>query len=492
MIEQALEWSARGWTWYAALELGAGLALSASAIGVVLRHRREHAPSLAGRGTLPPVSLVLISGDDAPDLDAALDLLATQDYPAFELIVVSDGPLGGHLARAMARLHATPIDLIYRPIIPTARVVAVYHGATTIDVVIVEKERAGLADALNAGLNTARSPYICVLGEGVRLERSALTLLMAAVLDDPDRVIAAAGIERVLNGTTARETDLMVHECPRRPAELWGVLDGLRAGLAATGLSPLTGLVSAARGCLLLQKKAVLRVGGFLPAAGAERPDLLLRLRRQLGAQGVPHRSVFIPRPVAWIKVPDTLKAAAADRRRRIAGGLVCAIAHLLRAPWTLREAAWRLVTAAWSAALLAPAIDLTAMVWVAGLFAARMTSGSTVFFVWAALVAGRTAVSCAAVLLHEMTPKRYPLERDVTRLFVVAWIEPLLARPLLAWWASRAVWSVLRAGGREPGFAGTLLGSRAADPPRRHADRQPQAEPRRDGAESEQALRAP
>ncbi|MEO5656139.1 MAG: hypothetical protein ABIO65_01705, partial [Nitrospiria bacterium] len=208
----------------------------------------------------------------------------------------------------------------------------------------------------------------------------------------------------------------------------------------------------------------------------------------QLGEQGLPHRSVFVPQPVAWIKVPDTLRSASADRRGRIAGGLVCAVDQLLRAPWTLREAAWRLVTAAWSAALLAPAIDVTAMVWVAVLFAAQLTTASTVFFVWAALVAGRTAVSCVAVLLHEITPKRYPLERDVTRLFAAACLESVLGRPLLAWWVCRAGWSVFRPGR----LAGALLGCRAADAPRRHADRQHQAEPRRRGAEPEQSLRAP
>jgi len=52
---------------------------------------------------------------------------------------------------------------------------------------------------VNAGLNAATSPYVCVVDADSVLERDALLRIMLPILADPKRVVAVGGIIRVLN-----------------------------------------------------------------------------------------------------------------------------------------------------------------------------------------------------------------------------------------------------------------------------------------------------
>ncbi|MBI3608154.1 MAG: hypothetical protein HY207_09315, partial [Nitrospirae bacterium] len=299
MIRQVLLWSVQAVVVYVSAAAVIHLLLGLAGAWSVIRHRRHgDAPSRSGRGEASaalPVSVVMVEENDDPTIEDRLDALASLDYPALEVIVVSDGPIGAHLARAMARLHAEPIDLIYRPVIATARVTACYHAATAPNLVVLEKQRTTVADAYNAGLNAARSPFVCVLAAGSRLDRCALSRLMASVAEDPEGIVAVSGIERTMDAPAAGTARR------RSAAILWSVIEGARTALIAAGLGPIMGILAPPRGCLLVQKKAVLRVGGFVHRHGAEYADLLFRIRRALAGQGLPRRMVFLPKPVAWI-----------------------------------------------------------------------------------------------------------------------------------------------------------------------------------------------
>jgi len=86
---------------------------------------------------------------------------------------------------------------------------------------VLDKEAAGCkADAINAGLNAATSPYICVVDADSILEKESLMRIMAGVFSDPSRVVAVGGIVRILNNCTVTNGELKEVRLPRKPIEV--------------------------------------------------------------------------------------------------------------------------------------------------------------------------------------------------------------------------------------------------------------------------------
>ncbi|MDR7420467.1 MAG: glycosyltransferase family 2 protein [Armatimonadota bacterium] len=438
MIDAALSAVAHALAWSALLVAGGGLALAASAAWIVLRHRREREStpnSGPSEAPAPPVSVILVATEEEADIGERLDALAALDYPAFEVIVVSNGPIGAPLALAMTRLQAQPIDLIYRPLISTGRATACYYSTASFNLVVIAKEKASVADALNAGLNAARSPYVCLVGPRTWLDRAALVRLTAPVMEDPDRVVLVAGIERVLNGCAVRDGDVVVGACPARPTIAWAVLDGLRRALFAIGASPVVGAGWGRAKCLLVHRREILRLGGVPEDGNADDLAAIPWVRSGL-------RSAFVSLPVAWTRVPLAPADTAVAHRERAAELLDAVRSWRGRAaaPQTPSGSACRWVRLVRGASALAAPLDVLALILVTAAFSRALLEFSLLLAVWCAAIVGRTAVSSAAILLHDVTPKRYPAAWDVGKLFLTAFWEPLVGRPLAAWWTLAAL----------------------------------------------------
>lgn len=436
MIDAALTGAAHTLAWYAVATAIGTLALTASATWIVLRHRREYELNPGGASdarTLPPVSVVVVAAEDDLSIGERLEALTALDYPAFEVVAVSNGPISPALARAMPRLQTQPVDLIYRPLIKTGRVAACYHSAAPLNVTVLEKERGTVADALNAGLNAARSPYVCLLEPGAWLDRAALARLMAPVMDDPERLVLTAGIERVMNGCGVRDGDVAVGACPGRPVVAWQVLDGLRRALLAIGASPLLGAGVATRSCVLALRRELMRAEGVPPDGGVG--DLIALPWTRAGL-----RSAMVSLPVVWTPVPRTV-AEMADRHRNQAVAALAAFVGLWSPGRRMTHTgmAWGLVRVARGVRAVTPVLDLAALAAATVGFGAGAIDFSLLLAVWFSVLVARTAVSSAAILLHDLTPKRYPWPADVYRLFLAALLDPLLGRLVAAWWTLTA-----------------------------------------------------
>ncbi|MFX9495794.1 hypothetical protein ABTO48_21125, partial [Acinetobacter baumannii] len=78
--------------------------------------------------------------------------------PEFEVIVVADGPKDRTLEVLKEALRLVEVEWVYRRALLTKPVRAVYRSLVYPNLIVVDKENGGKADALNAGLNLARYP----------------------------------------------------------------------------------------------------------------------------------------------------------------------------------------------------------------------------------------------------------------------------------------------------------------------------------------------
>jgi cellulose synthase/poly-beta-1,6-N-acetylglucosamine synthase-like glycosyltransferase len=248
----------------------------------------------------------------------ALRNLLDLEYPELEIIVINDGSVDKTLQRMQVEFRLRLVRAVYVPQIVSAPVRGLYRSDVDPRLLVVDKETAGSkADAVNAGLNAAASPYVCVVDADSVLERDALLRIMVPILANPKLVVAAGGIVRVLNGSEIESGRMRRVRLPRKSIEVIQVVEYLRAfliGREAWARGNMLMIVSGAFG--VFRTDLVRAVGGYRSFAIGEDFDLVTRLHRHLLAAGERYRIEFVPDPVCWTEVPSDLRSLGRQRAR--------------------------------------------------------------------------------------------------------------------------------------------------------------------------------
>jgi cellulose synthase/poly-beta-1,6-N-acetylglucosamine synthase-like glycosyltransferase len=373
-----------------------------------------------------PVSLLVPAHNETRTIVESLRSLLQLNYGEYEIIVINDGSTDETLktlakAFALQRTHA-PIHMQ----LPCRRIKATYRSLTHPNIIVLDKERGGKADALNAGLNASRYPLFCSIDADSLIEEDALLRLVKPFIEAPQETIAAGGIVRVANGCTISDGRVTDVSLPRSRIAVMQVIEYLRAFLAGrAGWSAARSLLIISGAFGLYRKREIVDIGGYSDATDTEDAELVVRLHRVMSDQGRRYRIVFVPDPVCWTEVPETVKVLTAQRSRWHRG--------LLQTLWLYRGMMFRrkygtvgMLGMPWFVAfeLLGPVIEILGYImvplaWFLGILDRRFL----VLFLIVAFVVG-ALLSVGALLLEEMAFRRYPKWRDLLRLLAYGFLE--------------------------------------------------------------------
>jgi cellulose synthase/poly-beta-1,6-N-acetylglucosamine synthase-like glycosyltransferase len=396
----------------------------------------------------PPITILVPAHNEEKSICVALRNLLDLDYPELEVIAINDGSTDRTLEVVQQEFALRRVRVVYVPQAPSAPVRGLYRSNADARLIIVDKEAGGSkADAVNAGLNAATSPYVCVVDADSVLERDALLRIMLPVLTDPKRVVCVGGIVRVLNGSEIEAGRIRRVRLPRKSIEVIQVVEYLRAfliGREAWARGNMLMIISGAFG--VFRTDLVRAVGGYRSRAIGEDFDLVTRLHRHLREQGADYSIQFVPDPVCWTEVPSDLKSLARQRARWQKG--------LLDVLWPNKDMLFRprygrigflALPYLWLFELLAPVIELGGIVTIA--LAAWLGVLSRDFLVQFLLFgyAFATVISIGSVLQEELTYKRYNDWQDVARLVSYCFLEHFPYRQLHMIWRLQGLWQYLR-----------------------------------------------
>lgn len=397
---------------------------------------------------IPPITILMPARNEEKSISIAIKNLLTLDYSELELIVINDGSSDRTLALLQHEFRLRPVKAVYVPEIPSAPVRQLYRSDVAPNLLVIDKDSGGSkADAVNAGLNAATSPYICVVDADSVLERDSLLRIMTPVLADPQRVIAVGGIVRILNGSELEDGRMRRVRLPKKSIEILQVIEYLRAFLigreAWAGKNMLL-IISGAFG--VFRTDLVRAIGGYRSHAIGEDIDLVTRLHRYMRDKGQEYEIRFIPDPVCWTEAPSDLASLRSQRSRWQKG--------LLDVLWPQRQMlfrvrygriGWFALPYLWIFELFAPLIEVAGIVSI--ILAACLGVLSREFFAQFMIFgyAFATVISIGSVLLEEMTFKRYNDWQDMIRLVSYCFLEHFPYRQFQMIWRLQGMWQYLR-----------------------------------------------
>ena len=396
----------------------------------------------------PPITLVAPAHNEEASIVPSVRSLLRVDYPELEVVVVNDGSEDGTLARLQKEFELQPARLLYISQLVTAPVRALYRSAVDSRLIVVDKEAGGSkADAVNAGLNAASSPYMCVVDSDSMLESDALLRIMVKILEDPKHVIAAGGIVRVLNGCELVNGRIRQVRLPRNPIVIFQVIEYLRAfliGREGWARGNMLTIISGAFG--LFRRDVVMSAGGYRASSIGEDFDLVARIHRKMLEEKREYRIVFVPDPVCWTEVPSTAKSLGRQRARWQKG--------LVDVLWPNRDMLFRrrygrIGTIAlpylWIFEWFAPVLEILGIATIAA--AATIGALNRGFFVEFVIYGYLFAamISVGAVMQEEITYRRYNDWRDVAWLMLYCFLEQFPYRQMHLLWRLQGMWQYAR-----------------------------------------------
>jgi cellulose synthase/poly-beta-1,6-N-acetylglucosamine synthase-like glycosyltransferase len=396
----------------------------------------------------PPITLIAPAHNEEGSIIPSVRSLLRIDYPELEVVVVNDGSKDRTLAKLIEEYRLEPAHILYIPHIATAPVRGMYRSAREPRLIVVDKESVGAkADAVNAGLNVATSPYTCVVDADSMIEADALLRIMVKILEDPKRVIAAGGIVRALNGCELSGGKIRRVCLPKSPIVIIQVIEYLRAfliGREGWASGNMLTIISGAFG--VFRRDVVLSVGGYRAEAIGEDFDLVARVHRTMLEEKKEYRITFVPDPVCWTEVPPTAKSLGRQRARWHKG--------LIDTLWKSRDMLFRrkygrigaiAFPYMWIFECFAPVLELVGLAAIA--LAAMLGILSHTFFV-EFLIYGylfAAMISVGAVLQEEVTYRRYNDWRDVARLILFCFLEQIPYRQMHLIWRLQGMWQYAR-----------------------------------------------
>jgi len=447
-----LEISNHALFWYYLVCNFAYLAMLAIALKTSAAHQRRleshHLGWIKQTPLVPPITIIAPAHNEEKSIRVAVRNLLDIDYPEFELLVVNDGSSDRTFEEIREEFRLRAVRAVYVAEAASAAVRGLYRSEVDARLLVIDKEPGGSkADAVNAGLNAATSPYVCVVDSDSLLERDALLRIMLPVLADPKRVVAVGRIIRVLNRSEIERGQLRRVRLPRKAIEAIQVVEYLRAfliGREAWAQGNMLTIISGAFG--VFRTDLVRAIGGYRPQAIGEDFDLVARLHRHLLDKRADYRIHFVPDPMCWTEVPSDLRSLGRQRARWQKG--------LLDVLWSSKDMLFRprygrigsfALPYLWLFELFAPIVELGGILTIA--LAAWLGVLSREFFLQFLLFgyAFATMISIGSVLQEEVTYKRYNDWRDVARLVSYCFLEHFPYRQLHMIWRVQGLWQYLR-----------------------------------------------
>jgi cellulose synthase/poly-beta-1,6-N-acetylglucosamine synthase-like glycosyltransferase len=383
-----------------------------------------------------PISIIVPTYNEENGIVESVKSLLQLEYPDFQVVVVNDGSTDKTLNILFRNFGIRQVSFSPFYKLPSKPIGAIYMSPEFPNLIVIDKENGGKADAINAGINISRNPLIAVVDADSLLERDCLLKIARPFMEDDD-VVAVGGTIRIANGCVIKHGHMAKVQLANSWLVRFQVIEYLRAFLfGRNGFDAINSIliVSGAFSCFL--RDALVKIGGYKQGSVGEDMEIIVRMHEEFRKDNPKTKITFIPDPVCWTEVPETIKTLRSQRIRWQKGTIDGIRLHkkmflnrkygylgMIGFPYyTLFE-------------LFGPVIEVSGyIVFIISLFLNLFSPLFVIAFLLASILYG-IVLSVFAVILEEISFKRYDHLSDLVVLFAAAFLENFGYRQLVSWW---------------------------------------------------------
>jgi len=398
----------------------------------------------------PEISIVAPCYNESVSIVANIRAMLNLQYNNYEVIIVNDGSTDDSLQRTIEAYELEKVSYYIDERLSTRPVRGVYRSRNKAyyNLTVVDKENGGKADALNAGLNVSDHSYVVCLDVDSIIEHDALLKLAQPFLKYQKRkLIAVGGVVHVANSCQIEKGRLIRRVVPRRFLPRIQVVEYARAFLIGRiSWSHMNGLLIVSGAIGMFDREVLIGSGGYLPETVGEDMELVVRMRRHMYEQRIPHQVIYLPDPLLWTEVPSDRKTLGRQRNRWMRGTMDTLFMHrklffnpkygslgMLGYPyWFFFE--W-----------LAPIIEVLGVTYLVVMALIGFVNWPLFLSLLLFIYLFALSFSFFSILYEELTFHPYQTPRENYRLFLAAMAEPFIYHPQVVYWSIRGNISYLR-----------------------------------------------
>ncbi len=388
----------------------------------------------------PSVSLIAPAYNEGLTIVDNIRSLLSIHYANFEVIIVNDGSKDDCLEKMVHTFELEKVNYAINEQLRTKPIRGIYKSKNPAyaKLVVVDKVNGGKADALNVGINVSSQNLITCIDVDCVLEQDSILKLVKPFMEKEIRTIATGGVIRIANSCEIEDGRLVKVHVPDNFLARVQVLEYTRAFLMGRmGWSRLDGLLIISGAFGMFDKEVAIRAGGYNHNTVGEDMELIVRMRRYMTEQNEKYKVDFIPDPLCWTEAPATRQVLSRQRNRWARGTAETLWIHrkmffnrkygilgMLSYPyWFFFE--W-----------LAPIIEFVGLIFLIGMILLGMINWPFFLALLGAVYAFAVMLSFGAILFDELSYYQYIDKKDVFKLMITAFLEPILYHPLTVKWA--------------------------------------------------------
>ncbi len=393
-----------------------------------------------------PITIIAPAYNEESTIFESVKSLLQLEYPDFEIIIVNDGSSDRTFEILKKEYELKKSFRSYQKLLTCTEIKGIYTSNKYPELMVIDKINGGKADALNAGINVAKYPFVSVIDSDSILEPDVMLKLIRPFMDD-EKTIAVGGIIRVANGCKVVAGKVVEIDLSHRWLPNFQIVEYLRAFLfGRVGWDALNSLLIISGAFGLYKKKVLVEIGGYKHDTVGEDIELVVRMHRHMREKNEPYRITFIPEPVCWTEVPESLKVLGRQRNRWQRG--------LVDSLWTHKK---MLLNPRYGIVgifampffflfeMLGPFVELTGyVVFAISWYFHIINIQFAVLFLIVAIVLG-VVLSLSALVVEELSFRKYPKYSHVLKLVFFSVFENFGYRQLNTFWRFKGIIDFLR-----------------------------------------------
>jgi len=383
----------------------------------------------------PSVSVLVPAFNESKTIVDNVESIYTIHYNNFDVIVINDGSTDSTFEELKKAFKLEKVSFAVNIEVPTQEIRGVYKSKLNSysNLIVVDKENGGKADALNAGINISDRDLFMAIDADSILEPDAVLKLVKPFLERTDRrVIAAGGVVRIVNSCIVENGRISEVRVPSNMLARMQVLEYTRSFLMGRmAWAKLDGLIIISGAMGMFDRDVVVQSGGYAHTIG-EDMELVVRIRRYMSEQREKYKIEYVPDPLCWTEAPVDLGTFGRQRSRWTRGTIETLTDHskiffsprygamgMMGYPfWFIFE--W-----------LAPIVELIGIVYAIVLYATGNLSLNFILITFLFVYTFALFFTTWAILYEELTFHRYERKGDVFKLWIAAVLEPFLLHPV-------------------------------------------------------------